>query len=63
MELTIDEIKEMHGVPVWCHIPSDNPAWGIVDVEHDCVVLGLVYTLQFKYYGEWRAFREGEKRI
>lgn len=55
-QLTLDELKEMHGKPVWCRIPSDNPRWGIVDAESSCVVLGAHHRLMFYYYGEWKAF-------
>ena len=55
-QLTLDELKEMHGKPVWCRIPSDNPRWGIVDSESSCVVLGANHRLIFCHYGEWKAF-------
>lgn len=55
-QLTLDELKEMHGKPVWCRIPSDNPRWGIVDAESSCVVLGANHRLIFYHYGEWKAF-------
>jgi len=55
-QLTLDELKEMHGKPVWCRIPSDNPRWGIVDAESSCVVLGANHRLIFCHYGEWKAF-------
>lgn len=58
-QLTLDELKEMHGKPVWCHIPSDNPAWGIVDAANESVILGWHHALLFRYYGEWKAFKEG----
>lgn len=56
-QLTLDEVKALHGQPVWCHIPSDNPAWGIVDAANKCVMLGRYYMLTFDYYGEWKAFK------
>ena len=54
--LTLEELKNLHGKPVLCHIPSDNPACGVVDVENNCVCLGINYSLSFDYYGEWKAF-------
>lgn len=55
--LLFDELKKMNGQPVWCQIPSDNPCWGIVDVENECVVLRRFNLLPFKYYGEWKAYK------
>jgi hypothetical protein len=53
-----EELTKLHGQPVWCHIPSDNPTWGIVDAHHECVVMGMHYRLDFRYYGEWKAFNK-----
>ena len=56
-KLTLSDLKSNHGKPVFCFIPSDKPAWGIVDVVNECVVLGLNHVLNFEYYGEWYAWR------
>ena len=57
-KLTIEEVEAMNGEPVWCEIPSDNPAWGIVDAMNKCVVLGRWGLLAFDYYGEWKAYKK-----
>lgn len=59
--LTLEQLKHMNGLPVFCHIPSENPQWGIVNVDESVVHIrhGL---LLFKYYhgqcngGTWRAY-------
>ena len=34
--LTLDELREMDGEPVWLVDGSGNEMWGLVDAEHDC---------------------------
>lgn len=53
--LTLEQLREMDGEPVWCEIPSDNPQYGIVNEKLKCVSL-TCGILQFKYYGEWKAY-------
>lgn len=53
--LTLEQLREMDGEPVWCEIPSDNPQYGIVVEKLKCVSL-TCGILQFNYYGEWKAY-------
>lgn len=60
--LTLEQLRQMDGQPVWCEIPQDNPQYGLVSSRLECVSLANG-VLSFKYYGEWKAYArnpEGE---
>ena len=57
--LTLEELREMDGKPVWVVQPHKvlPPFWGIVDIE-DELVANFKYCANFEDYDtEWLAYR------
>ena len=54
--LTLEELREMDGEPVW--VQSMVSGWTLVDVERGCCTNGRGETASFERYGElWLAYR------
>ena len=55
--LTLDELREMDGEPVWIVLAPDLRRWGLVDIANNCVE-GFFSTPYFSDYGKtWLAYR------
>lgn len=58
--LTLEELKEMDGHPVWVVLQIEGVAqlhaYAIVEPESECVK-GLKWSLLFDGYGVWLAYR------
>lgn len=54
--LTLEELKQMDGEPVWVWFASDLQRWGLVDIVNKCVS-GFFSTVYFNTYEEkWFAY-------
>ena len=61
--LSLKELKEMDGEPVWCELYSKKSktgkfeAWGIIDISCSCVDF-MDMHLAFEYYERsWKAYK------
>lgn len=57
--LTLEQLREIDGEPVWVSQPDDvlSPFWGVVDAENG-FVSNYLYAASFEDYGtEWIAYR------
>ena len=58
--LTLEELREMDGEPVWVEFPKcpEADGWMLVDVNRHCVYNGLLGECDFENYGKtWFAYR------